>query len=148
MQRADSPEKTLMLGKIEGRRRRGWQRMRWLDGIIDSVCMNLSKLQQIAKAREAWCAAFHEVAKGQTRLSNWTTTMLSLRSLNLSSFLLVLSSFSCPTEVIFTILFTYSSLFALLSHFYCYWFPLVNFFIPVIAHLCSLYLLAQGRGAW
>ena len=73
METVNSLEKTLILGKIESKWRRGWQRMRWLDGMTDSLDMCLSKLQKIVEDREAWCAAVHGVTKNQTQFSDWTT---------------------------------------------------------------------------
>ena len=76
MRRVDSLEKTLMLGKTKGRRRMGWQRMRWLASITDSMVMNLSKLQELVKDRETWRTAVHGVSKSQTWLSHWTTATM------------------------------------------------------------------------
>ena len=93
MWRAESLEKTFILGKIEGRRSRGWQRMRWVDGFTDSMGISLSKLWEMVKDRKPWHAAFQKVVKGQTRLSDCTTTAYSVHGLE-DSILLIFQSFS------------------------------------------------------
>ena len=93
MRRTDSLEKTLMLGKIEGRRRRGWQRMRWLDAITDSMDMGLSKLQDLVMDREALFSAFHGVTKSQIQLSNWTELICAHPEYSLEGLMLKLQYF-------------------------------------------------------
>ena len=100
MRRTDSLEKTLMMGKIEGRRRKQWQRMRWLDGITDLMDMSMSKLREVVKDREAWRAAVHGVTKSWTWLSDWTELLCLSSSTQLIMHFIVWFTFSCVSPVL------------------------------------------------
>ena len=132
MQRADSYEKTLMMGKIEGRRRRGWQRTRWLDGITDLMHINLSRVRELVMFREAWHYAVHGVAKSWTWLSNWTELILPTHKHVISFHLFVF--FSC-SSMSYSFQCTGLSLF---GKFIPSYFILLDFIVNKIVFLCSL----------
>ena len=109
MQKGDSFEKPLMLRKIEGGRRRGWQRLKWLDGITHSMDMSLSKFRELVICRDAWCAAVHEAANSQTRLSDWTEYKSISKNVKLISKLSLKRQKNQSTNIVFLWLHKYVS---------------------------------------
>ena len=141
MRRADSLEKTLMLGKIEGRRRKGWQRMRRLDGVTDSMDVNLSKLRELVMDRKAWCAAVHGVTKSLTGLSEWTELILPRAD---RSVLTLLTHHALPILPRTWQACSHLRAFAVV-------FPLAYVAVPTALHVvgsCSLFIISLNVISW